>query len=202
MWRRRPISWPPTWRRNRPATSSMSTRATPCHSRARSARAWFWESTMTDWQISPDVIAEHNKPLSKALAADYGALGEQLARRGVDIEGVTKKVAAFHVAVPSWGVGTGGTRFARFPGIGEPRNILEKLDDCCVIHQLSRATPRVSLHIPWDKPHDPAELKQYAAARGLGFDAMNSNTFQDQRDQKLSYKFGSLSHTDAATRAQ
>ena len=68
-------------------------------------------------------------------------LGEQLARRGVDIEGITKKVAAFHVAVPSWGVGTGGTRFARFPGIGEPRNVLEKLDDCCVIHQLSRATP-------------------------------------------------------------
>jgi L-rhamnose isomerase/sugar isomerase len=157
---------------------------------------------MTDWQISPDAVAEHNKPLGKALAADYAALGEQLARRGIDIDGVTKKVAAFHVAVPSWGVGTGGTRFARFPGIGEPRNILEKLDDCCVIHQLSRATPRVSLHIPWDKPRDAAELKQYAAARGLGFDAMNSNTFQDQRDQKLSYKFGSLSHTDAATRRQ
>ncbi len=157
---------------------------------------------MTEWQISPDAIAEHNKPLTKALAADYSALGEQLARRGVDIDSVTTNVAAFHVAVPSWGVGTGGTRFARFPGIGEPRNILEKLDDCCVIHQLCRATPRVSLHIPWDKPRDAAELKQYAAARGLGFDAMNSNTFQDQRDQEYSYKFGSLSHTDAATRQQ
>jgi L-rhamnose isomerase / sugar isomerase len=157
---------------------------------------------MTEWQISPDVVAEHNTPLSKALATDYGALGEQLARRGVDIDGITKKVAAFHVAVPSWGVGTGGTRFARFPGIGEPRNVLEKLDDCCVIQQLSRATPRVSLHIPWDKPRDAAELRQYADARGLGFDAMNSNTFQDQRDQRLSYKFGSLSHTDKATRQQ
>ncbi|MCV0428870.1 MAG: sugar isomerase, partial [Roseibium sp.] len=37
---------------------------------------------------------------------------------------------------------------------------------------------------------------------GLGFDAMNSNTFQDQSGQALSYKFGSLSHTDAATRRQ
>jgi L-rhamnose isomerase/sugar isomerase len=157
---------------------------------------------MTEWQIPPDAVAKHNEPLSQALAADYGALGEQLARHGVDIDGVAKKVAAFHVAVPSWGVGTGGTRFARFPGIGEPRNVLEKLDDCCVIHQLSRATPRVSLHIPWDKPRDSAELKQYAAARALGFDAMNSNTFQDQRDQKLSYKYGSLSHTDKATRQQ
>jgi L-rhamnose isomerase / sugar isomerase len=157
---------------------------------------------MTEWQISPEAVAEHNKRLSKALTTDYGALGEQLARRGIDIDGVTRKVAAFHVAVPSWGVGTGGTRFARFPGIGEPRNILEKLDDCCVIHQLSRATPRVSLHIPWDKPRDAAELKAYAASRALGFDAMNSNTFQDQRDQKHSYKFGSLSHTDKATRQQ
>lgn len=157
---------------------------------------------MTEWQISPEAIAAHNRPLGKALTADHAALGEQLARRGMDIDGITRKVAAFHVAVPSWGVGTGGTRFARFPGNGEPRNILEKLDDCCVIHQLCRTTPRVSLHIPWDKPRDAAELKAYADSRGLGFDAMNSNTFQDQRDQKLSYKFGSLSHTDAATRRQ
>jgi len=157
---------------------------------------------MTDWQISPDAVDAHNKPQGKALAADYAALGEQLARRGVDIDGITKRVAAFHVAVPSWGVGTGGTRFARFPGIGEPRNVLEKLDDCCVIHQLSRATPRVSLHIPWDRPRDANELKQYAQSRGLGFDAMNSNTFQDQAGQKQSYKFGSLSHTDKATRQQ
>jgi L-rhamnose isomerase / sugar isomerase len=157
---------------------------------------------MSEWQISADVIAEHNKPRRKALETDYAALGEQLARRGIDIGQVTRRAAAFHVAVPSWGVGTGGTRFARFPGVGEPRNVMEKLDDCSVIHQLCRATPRVSLHIPWDKPRDPKELKDYAASRGLGFDAMNSNTFQDQADQRLSYKFGSLSHTDAATRQQ
>src|SRR4029453_5451959 len=131
-WRRRPTSSPPTSRRSRPATSSTSTRATLSRSRAE-ARARFWERAMTDWQISPDAVEAHNKPQGKALAADYAALGEQLARRGVDIDGITKKVAAFHVAVPSWGVGTGGTRFARFPGIGEPRNVLEKLDDCCVI---------------------------------------------------------------------
>ena len=112
------------------------------------------------------------------------------------------KAAAFEVAVPSWGVGTGGTRFARFPGVGEPRDIFDKLDDCAVIHQLTGATPRVSLHIPWDLHDDPAALKDYAAERGLGFDAMNSNTFQDSPGQKLSYKFGSLSHTDAAVRRQ
>jgi len=152
--------------------------------------------------IANSVIEAENQKRSKDLATDYASLGERLARNGVKIDAITEKVANFTVAVPSWGVGTGGTRFARFPGIGEPRHIFDKLDDCAVIHQLGRATPRVSLHIPWDKPKDPAELKAFAAERGLGFDAMNSNTFQDQQGQKHSYKYGSLSHTDAATRQQ
>lgn len=151
--------------------------------------------------IRKDIIESANEGRSAALQADYDALGAQLARRGVDIETLTARAAGFGVAVPSWGTGTGGTRFARFPGEGEPRNIFDKLDDCGVIHQLTAATPSVSLHIPWDKaPVD--DLKAKAAAMGLGFDAMNSNTFQDQATQAHSYKFGSLSHVDAATRAQ
>ena len=86
-------------------------------------------------------------------------------RRGIDIDAVTAKVARFAVAVPSWGVGTGGTRFARFPGPGEPRDIFDKLEDCAVIHQLTRATPTVSLHIPWDKVDDPRRLKARRRAR-------------------------------------
>ena len=92
----------------------------------------------------------------------------------------TTRSRAFGVAVPSWGVGTGGTRFARFPGPGEPRDIFDKLEDCAVIQQLTRATPTVSLHIPWDKA-DPNRLKQAASRFGLGFDAMNSNTFSGRR---------------------
>jgi len=99
-------------------------------------------------------------------------------------------------------VGTGGTRFARFPGLGEPRNVFDKLQDCGVIHQLTHCTPTVSLHIPWDKCSDWSELRGAALQQGLTFDAMNSNTFSDQVGQAHSYKFGSLSHTDAATRAQ
>ena len=106
-------------------------------------------------------------------------------------------VADFQVAIPSWGVGTGGTRFARFPGPGEPRNVFDKLEDCAVIHALSGATPTVSLHLPWDQA-EPRALKERARELGLGFDAVNSNTFQDQRGQALSYKFGSLTHTDPA----
>jgi len=135
------------------------------------------------------------------LRRDYDSLGERLARRGIDIEALKRRAAAFGVAAPSWAVGTGGTRFARFPGPGEPRDVFDKLEDCAVIHRLTGATPTVSLHIPWDKA-DPAALRDKAADLGLGFDAMNSNTFQDAPGQKLSYKFGSLSHTDPAVRQQ
>ena len=135
------------------------------------------------------------------LKKQYDFLGEDLSHRGIKIEEVLQKVSAFSVAVPSWGVGTGGTRFARIPGGGEPRDVFDKIEDCSIIQQLTQSTPTVSLHIPWDKA-DPKRLKQAASCFGLGFDAMNSNTFSDQKDQKHSYKFGSLTHTDRATRKQ
>lgn len=156
---------------------------------------------MTDMKISGDVIAAENDKRAAAHHSDYTALGERLARGNIDIDAITQKVREFYVAVPSWGVGTGGTRFARFPGLGEPRNIFDKLEDCSVIQQLTRATPTVSLHIPWDKA-DPKDLKAKGEALGLGFDAMNSNTFSDAPDQAHSYKYGSLSHVDAGTRTQ
>jgi L-rhamnose isomerase/sugar isomerase len=157
---------------------------------------------MADLPISDGLIQDQNERLRADLERDYDALGERLSRRGLDVGRLTEAARAFGVAIPSWGVGTGGTRFARFPGTGEPRNIFDKLDDCAVIQQLTRATPRVSLHIPWDRPDDPAVLVAAAEARGLSFDAMNSNTFQDSPGQARSYKFGSLSHTDPAVRRQ
>ena len=151
--------------------------------------------------IDATLIEAENAARVSALQTDYTSLGDRLARRGIDIDAVKARVARYGVAVPSWGVGTGGTRFARFPGEGEPRHIFDKLEDCAVIQQLTRAAPAVSLHIPWDKA-DPKDLLAKAQSLGLRFDAMNSNTFQDQPQQRSSYKFGSLSHTDAATRTQ
>ena len=151
--------------------------------------------------IDTDTIAAANEAAEPSLRAEYDALGATLDRRGIDIAAIKDRVAAYGVAVPSWGVGTGGTRFARFPGPGEPASIFDKLDDCGVIHRLTGATPRVSLHIPWDDA-DPADLLAKAEETGLAFDAMNSNTFSDAAGQAHSYKFGSLSHTDAAVRAQ
>ena len=151
--------------------------------------------------INASQIDAENAKVAAALQTDYDSLGERLSRRGVDINAIKTRVADYSIAIPSWGVGTGGTRFARFPGPGEPRNIFDKLQDCGVIQSLTRATPTVSLHIPWDKA-PAADLLAAAAEQGLGFDTMNSNTFQDQPGQTHSYKFGSLSHNDKNTRQQ
>lgn len=147
-------------------------------------------------------IADHNAGLEAAHVRDLDHLAERLRRRGIDVEHAIEAVARFEVAIPSWALGTGGTRFGRFPGPGEPRDVYEKMEDVAVIHRLTGAAPRVSLHIPWDEPDDPSALRAHAAALGLGFDAVNSNTFQDQPGQAHSYKFGSMCHTDAAVRAQ
>jgi L-rhamnose isomerase/sugar isomerase len=154
-----------------------------------------------------EAIETDNARRRAALDEDFAHLAHQVARRDVDIEAIVARAAAFRVAIPSWGVGTGGTRFARFPGPGEPRNFAEKLEDCGVVQALVRVTPGISLHIPWDRPTssgpgDAASVRARAAELGLTIESMNSNTFQDQPGQRLSYKFGSLSHTDAAVRRQ
>lgn len=115
---------------------------------------------------------------------------------------IIHKIESFQVAVPSWALGTGGTRFGRFPSGGEPRNLEEKIEDVGMIHRITRATNSISLHIPWDIPKDPAAIHQLLKQNELAIDSVNSNTFQDQSDQKYSYKFGSLCHTDDRIRKQ
>jgi L-rhamnose isomerase/sugar isomerase len=157
---------------------------------------------MAGFSIRDDFLQTENATRKTALDEDYAALARALGRRGIDTEALTAGVMAFGVAIPTWGVGTGGTRFARFPGAGEPRHLFDKLEDCATIQYLARATPTISAHFPWDATRDYAALREIAASHGLTFDAVNSNTFQDQPDQQHSYKFGSLSHLDPAVRAQ
>jgi L-rhamnose isomerase/sugar isomerase len=152
--------------------------------------------------LSIDQIDDHNAQRLDALRDEYDSLGRALGRRGVDIGAVKARVADFSVALPTWGAGRGGTRFAKFPIPGEPTNIHEKLQDCGLVQTLGRVTPRVSPHFPWDKVSDYAALREEAAALGLGFDAVNSNTFQDQPGQRHSYRNGSLASTDAGARDQ
>lgn len=151
-------------------------------------------------RIDEAFVQAQNDALTSDLQADYDALGAKLSRKGVDIEAITEAAGTFQIAVPSWGTGTGGTRFARFPGEGEPRNIYEKLEDCAVINELSGCTDSVSPHFPWDKVDDFSELKQKADEYGIKWVSVNSNTFQDQKGQTASYKYGSLSNTQAESR--
>jgi len=118
------------------------------------------------------------------------------------IEDVVSKLMDFQIAVPSWALGSGGTRFGRFSGGGEPRSLEEKIEDVGLVHALNQSSGAISLHIPWDIPTDAVAIRAMAAVHGLRFDAMNSNTFQDQPNQKLSYKFGSMQHVNPEVRKQ
>ncbi|MEY4660546.1 MAG: hypothetical protein RLZZ42_498 [Bacteroidota bacterium] len=120
----------------------------------------------------------------------------------VNAEDIIAKLMAFQVAIPSWALGAGGTRFGRFSIGGEPGNLEEKIADVGILHKLNTSSGAISLHIPWDIPSDAQKIKELARHHGLKFDAMNSNTFQDQSGQTLSYKFGSLQHTDKGVRQQ
>jgi L-rhamnose isomerase/sugar isomerase len=119
-----------------------------------------------------------------------------------NVEDIIKKLTAFQVAIPSWALGTGGTRFGRFPGAGEPGTLEQKIEDVGLLHSLNKSSGAISLHIPWDIPTDAAAIKKLAKKHGLQFDAVNSNTFQNQPNQKESYKFGSLQHVNKAVRKQ
>lgn len=154
--------------------------------------------------IDPQRIAEENEARRAWHETDLAHALDVLGRQGLDGEAVIAEVARFSVAAPSWAVGTGGTRFGRFPGGGEPRTTDEKLDDVAALNAVTGANRTVSLHVPWDDPQDPDALRRHAEGLGLGFDAMNSNTFQDNpsttADGAVSYKFGSLAHTDPGVR--
>lgn len=148
--------------------------------------------------LEKNTIAKHNERLSAVHAKRLAVLTDTVP----GIEKILTKLSAFQVAIPSWALGTGGTRFGRFGGGGEPRSLEEKMEDVGLLHQLNRASGAISLHIPWDIPSDPTAIKLLAGSYGLRFDAVNSNTFQDQAGQQLSYKFGSLQHVDKAVRRQ
>jgi L-rhamnose isomerase/sugar isomerase len=147
-------------------------------------------------------IDQHNEGLLSRHNNQFIFLKEQLGEQGIDANRIVTALEAFQVAIPSWALGTGGTRFGRFSGGGEPRSLEEKIDDVGLLHALNRSSGSISLHIPWDIPSNAQDVIALASSHGLTFDAVNSNTFQDQKEQEHSYKFGSLSHVDPKVRRQ
>ena len=151
---------------------------------------------------TPQRLADLNQPLLADHEFQLQFLTELLDRRGVAAADVVRQLVAFQVAVPSWALGTGGTRFGRFPLGGEPGSLAEKIADVALLHRLNGSADAISLHIPWDIPSDAQAVREQLREVGLRIDSVNSNTFQDQPGQLHSYKFGSLAHTDAAVRRQ
>jgi L-rhamnose isomerase/sugar isomerase len=149
-------------------------------------------------QIHQHQIQQHNHSSDRIHRRKLENLIEFLP----DADSIINKLIEFQIAIPSWALGTGGTRFGRFPQGGEPRSLEEKIEDVGLLHKLNGSSGAISLHIPWDIPENPSHIRALASQHGLRFDAMNSNTFQDQDGQEHSYKFGSMQHVDKAVRKQ
>ncbi len=153
-------------------------------------------------KIEKSQIQENNKQEIASHKEGFDFLSNILVKKGLDVAAIINKIAAFQVAVPSWALGAGGTRFGRFSYYGEPASLEQKIDDIGILHALTQTAGAVSLHIPWDIPQDYKAIKELAASHNILFDAVNSNTFQDQKNAKESYKYGSLSNTAKAVRQQ
>jgi len=145
-------------------------------------------------------------PSDEEMAEEgYALLEKELARKGINIDSVKKKVSEFDVEVPSWVFGSfGGGRFSGYTAPGAARNIFEKLDDAALIRRLTGAASRVAIHVGWDDP-DKAPFDQigadsfkkvesYARKLGLGIGAVNPTYFLEGTH------FGSLSAEDPETR--
>ncbi|MFF2277812.1 L-rhamnose isomerase [Agromyces sp. NPDC058126] len=108
---------------------------------------------------------------------------------------IETQLAAQAIELPSWAFGNSGTRFKVFATPGTPRDPFEKIADAAQVHRFTGLAPTVALHIPWDRVDSYDELRRFAEDQGVALGTINSNTFQDD-----DYKFGALTHEDAAVR--
>lgn len=112
-----------------------------------------------------------------------------------NLASVAAQLEAQAIELPSWAFGNSGTRFKVFGTPGTPRDPFEKISDAAQVHKHTGLAPKVALHIPWDLVDDYSALRAHAENEGVSLGTVNSNTFQDD-----AYKFGSLTHVDAAVR--
>src|SRR5687768_13626359 len=108
-------------------------------------------------------IEEHNHK----HAADHKRKIDFLKADIKGAEAIIAKLVDFKIAIPSWALGTGGTRFGRFAGAGEPGSLEEKIEDIGLLHALNKSSGAISLHIPWDIPENYAAIKTLAAQLDL-----------------------------------
>ncbi|WP_111307255.1 sugar isomerase [Confluentibacter sediminis] len=153
-------------------------------------------------KVEEQNIQDSNKNNLESHKNHFDFLSNSLTNNGVDVNTIINKLKDFQVAIPSWALGAGGTRFGRFSFYGEPSSLEQKIEDVGILHALTKTAGAVSLHIPWDVPEDYKAIKELGSSLDIKFDAVNSNTFQDQKNAKESYRYGSLSNTSEAVRQQ
>jgi len=139
------------------------------------------------------------------IALRYDILGKDLAKKGIDVDEVKEKVSRLTVEIPSWIFGAfGGGRFSGYLPPAAARDVYEKFDDAALVHKLTGATPRVSIHVGWDDPDKASfdkieadsfrKLADYARDSGLGIGTVSPTYFLEGTH------FGSLSANDQKTR--
>ncbi|MEX2402741.1 MAG: hypothetical protein WD625_01345, partial [Balneolales bacterium] len=113
-------------------------------------------------RIKSEQIQQHNVEKEKIDKQSFSVLYDQLTYNGHDVDHIIEQIGLFQVAIPSWALGAGGTRFGRFPIGGEPDSLERKIEDVGLLHALNRSSKGISLHIPWDIPGDIEAIKQQA----------------------------------------
>lgn len=88
--------------------------------------------------IKKETITEINREHLSLHLDNLERLKEYLYQKGVDADNVIDRLCDFQVAIPSWALAAGATRFGRFSGEGEPRNLDEKIEDVGLLHALNR----------------------------------------------------------------
>src|SRR5204863_3858188 len=114
-------------------------------------------------QIEKYKIEEHNQ--QRAAEQERGF--QHIASFIPAVNSILQKLQDFQIAIPSWALGAGGTRFGRFSIGGDPRSLEEKIEDVGLLHSLNRSSGAISLHIPWDIPKNASAIKALAAQLGL-----------------------------------
>lgn len=125
----------------------------------------------------------------------YERLVSSIAERGLDPEGIERRLRAQRVETPSWGYGNSGTRFKVFSQPGVPRDPFEKIADAAQVHRHTGISPSVAIHIPWDAVEDYGALREHAESLGMRIGAVNPNLFQDE-----DYRLGSVCNPDEKIR--
>ena len=96
-------------------------------------------------RINRDQINVSNKELLDAHKENL----TQFSKKHRNLEQIIDTIAKYNIAIPSWALGAGGTRFGRFGFGGEPGNLEQKLEDVAVINDLMRSVNVGSKSSSW-----------------------------------------------------